>query len=103
MVYKNNFSLESLVKKISKVQYTLNEKIWGGISYEAILFVKACLQPFPFVRLSTKEALYHPWIKGVKLEVKNRDKKDKIRRQTICCVEKVETLEILCKTMEAIL
>ena len=32
------------------------------------MFVKTCLKKFPFVRMKTKEALHHPWIKGIKIE-----------------------------------
>lgn len=59
---------DDLYEKISEVAYTFDAKVWANISQEAILFVQACLKKMPFIRLSSKEAYYHPWIKGVKLD-----------------------------------
>jgi serine/threonine protein kinase len=67
-------NLEKLYNKINKGQYKWDPLALEAISYESSLFVKACLNKVPFIRLSAKEAVYHPWIKGISLnclETKN--------------------------------
>jgi calcium/calmodulin-dependent protein kinase I len=61
-------NLEKLYNKITKGVCKWDPIIWEHISYEVFLFVKACLNKVPFIRLSTKEALYHPWIRGITLD-----------------------------------
>jgi serine/threonine protein kinase len=39
-----------------------------NISQGAQRFVKDCLTKITFLRLTPKEALFHPWIKGVSLD-----------------------------------
>jgi len=61
--------LYDLYDKIAKAEYEFDQEAWKNVSNEAIFFVKACLKQFPFIRLSTKEALYHPWIRKIQLNM----------------------------------
>lgn len=63
--------LDKLNKKILEAKLKWNEDIWTSISNEAKIFLKACLTKISFVRIIPKEALYHPWIKEIKLSNDN--------------------------------
>ena len=71
--------MERLYTKINKADYKWNSELCGHISHEAILFVKSCLNPLPFLRITPKEATYNPWIKGIKLDLEDRSKNYKTR------------------------
>ena len=67
--------MKNIYEKIKNANFKYDPVIWEDISYEATLFVKSCLMKFPFVRLRTKEALHHPWVKGIKLKADKEDQK----------------------------
>ena len=71
--------MDKLYARISKADYKWNPLLCGHISHEAVLFIKACLNPLPFVRITAKEAMYNAWIKGIKLDLQDRSKDDKNR------------------------
>jgi len=75
--------LDKIYKKISKGNVKWDPVAWKNISYEATLFVKCCLTKLPFLRLQTKEALHHPWIKGVKLQPEKNDDFNKPLRKCV--------------------
>jgi len=56
-----------LYKKIIQGKIKWESEAWSNVSPEAKLFVKACLTKIAFLRLTPKEGLFHPWIKGIKL------------------------------------
>jgi serine/threonine protein kinase len=70
-------SLEKLYNKISKAEYKWDPMFCSHISHEAVLFVKACLKTMPFIRLSAKEALYHPWVREIKLDLEDTTRGEK--------------------------
>jgi len=69
--------LDKLYNKISKAEYKWDSLLCGHLSHESVLFVKACLKQLPFIRLSAKEALYHPWIRDIKLDLEDRTRCEK--------------------------
>ena len=49
---------------IINCRYTLD---FDRLSYEAIKFIKNCLTKYSIVRMTSKEALVHPWIKRINM------------------------------------
>jgi len=76
--------LDKLHKRIAEAKIKLDTENWKEISAEAKLFIKACLTKTAFVRLSTKEALYHPWIKGIVLDAELTNPKFALQIQRVC-------------------
>lgn len=63
----NSQYLEKLYKRIGSAKFKWDPLVWQDISFEAGLFVQSCLKKYSFIRLSAKEAVQHPWIRGIKL------------------------------------
>ena len=64
------YRVRELVDDIIHCRYVLE---FNKLSYEAIKFIKNCLTKNAFVRMSSKEALVHPWIKGIKVTKKKNE------------------------------
>jgi len=64
-------NIKKLYELIINAKIPWNIDDWEHISYEAKIFVSSCLNKNPFIRLKSKEALHHPWIKGIKIGVEH--------------------------------
>ena len=60
----NGANDEQIIKNVKKGQYRTDDDEWQSISPEAINLVDKLLTFDPNSRISAKDALQHPWIKG---------------------------------------
>jgi calcium-dependent protein kinase len=64
---------KDLYDKIINTEPHFSTKKWGGISKNAIKFVKACLTKNPSSRPNAAEAINHPWFKSVINEIHSNE------------------------------
>ncbi|XP_069138753.1 calcium/calmodulin-dependent protein kinase type IV-like [Argopecten irradians] len=60
-----NQDVSEVYKKILKVDYKFDPKVWSKISENAKDFIARLLQKDPRKRLSVDAALRHPWVTGI--------------------------------------
>jgi calcium-dependent protein kinase len=70
--------IPEMIDNIVNCRYTFEETI----SYEARMFIKNCLTKSSFVRMSSKEAVVHPWIRGMRMKLSDYGKAKKKRTLT---------------------
>lgn len=60
---------EAIMKKVEKGKYDITKGVWKNVSKEAKDLIKKLLTYKPEERISAEEALLHPWIADMKVEV----------------------------------
>jgi calcium-dependent protein kinase len=60
---------EAIMKKVEKGKYDITKGVWKNVSKEAKDLIKKLLTYKPEDRISAEDALLHPWIADMKIEV----------------------------------
>jgi len=79
--------VNEMVENIINCRFVIDEEL----SYEAKMFIKNCLTKAAIVRMSSKEAIAHPWIRGMRMKLGEYGK-DKNKKKRNLTPERTEIL-----------